>query len=61
MYEVMAVWETMDVDDEPDVMRDYAAIWRAADKVVYSTTLDARVDAAHAPDERLRSRTRFVR
>ncbi len=41
MYEVMAVWETMDVEAEPEVMRDYAAIWRAADKVVYSTTLDA--------------------
>jgi len=37
MYEVLAVWETMD-DDEP-VMRDYAEIWRGADKVVYSTTL----------------------
>jgi dihydrofolate reductase len=39
MYETMAVWETMDVSDEPPVMRDYAAIWRAADKVVYSRTL----------------------
>ena len=41
MYDTMAVWETMPVDDEPAVMRDYAEIWRAADKVVYSTTLDA--------------------
>jgi dihydrofolate reductase len=41
MYETMAVWETMDVTDEPAVMRDYAAIWRAAAKVVYSTTLAA--------------------
>jgi dihydrofolate reductase len=39
MYETMAVWETMD-DPEP-VMRDYAEIWRAAEKVVVSTTLDA--------------------
>lgn len=39
MYETMAVWETMDVSDEPPVMRDYAEIWRAADKVVYSRTL----------------------
>jgi dihydrofolate reductase len=37
LYEVMAFWETAD-DPEP-VMRDYAGIWRAADKVVYSTTL----------------------
>jgi dihydrofolate reductase len=39
MYETMAVWETMD-DPEP-LMRDYAEIWRAADKVVVSRTLDA--------------------
>jgi dihydrofolate reductase len=39
MYETMAVWETMPLDDEPAVMRDYAEIWRAADKVVYSRTL----------------------
>jgi dihydrofolate reductase len=38
MYEVMAFWETMD-DPEP-VMRDYAQIWRAAEKIVYSRTLD---------------------
>jgi dihydrofolate reductase len=39
MYETMAVWETMDVSGEPPVMRDYAEIWQAADKVVYSRTL----------------------
>jgi dihydrofolate reductase len=37
MYEVLAVWETLD-EPEPE-MRDYAEIWRAADKVVYSRTL----------------------
>jgi dihydrofolate reductase len=37
MYETMAAWETMD-DDHP-VMRDFAEIWRAADKIVYSRTL----------------------
>jgi dihydrofolate reductase len=41
MYETMSVWETMPVDGEPSVMRDFQQIWRAADKVVYSTTLDA--------------------
>jgi dihydrofolate reductase len=41
MYDVMAVWETMAVDGEPAAMRDYAEIWRAAEKVVYSRTLDA--------------------
>jgi dihydrofolate reductase len=38
MYEVMAPWETL-ADQQP-VMRDYAQIWQAADKVVYSKTLD---------------------
>jgi dihydrofolate reductase len=41
MYEVMEVWETMSTDGEPEAMRDFAEVWRAADKVVYSTTLDA--------------------
>jgi dihydrofolate reductase len=37
MYEALAVWETM--DDPAPLMRDFAQIWRAADKVVYSRTL----------------------
>jgi dihydrofolate reductase len=42
MYDVMRAWQSADLlDDESAVMRDYAAIWQAADKVVYSTTLDA--------------------
>lgn len=41
MYEVMAVWETMALDDQPAYMRDYAEIWRAADKVVFSRTLES--------------------
>jgi dihydrofolate reductase len=39
LYDVMAVWETLQTD-EP-VMREYAEIWQAADKVVYSKTLAA--------------------
>jgi dihydrofolate reductase len=41
MYETMVAWETMDLAAEPPVVRDYAAIWRATEKVVYSTTLAA--------------------
>ncbi|MEA2646595.1 MAG: hypothetical protein QOE92_1678 [Chloroflexota bacterium] len=41
MYAVMEVWESMDVANEPAVMVDYAATWRAADKVVYSRELTA--------------------
>ncbi|MGE5461153.1 MAG: dihydrofolate reductase family protein, partial [Solirubrobacterales bacterium] len=41
MYEVMRFWETAHtLPDEPSIVRDYAAIWQAADKVVYSTTLE---------------------
>lgn len=39
MYEAMAAWETPDTGDQPACMRDFAEVWRAADKVVYSTTL----------------------
>ncbi|WP_375425752.1 dihydrofolate reductase family protein [uncultured Friedmanniella sp.] len=39
LYEVMVAWETMSIEGEPDVMRDFATSWRSADKVVYSTTL----------------------
>ena len=42
MYESMRVWEDDDwLTGEPAVVREYAQIWRDADKVVYSTTLDA--------------------
>ena len=51
MYEVMAAWETMQTVDEPPVMKDYAEIWQAADKIVYSTTLDA-VSSARTRIER---------
>jgi dihydrofolate reductase len=40
MYEVMAAWETMDLAGQSAVMRDYAEIWRAANKIVYSRTLE---------------------
>ena len=41
MYEVMGAWEVMDLAGQSAVMRDYAEIWRAADKIVYSKTLQA--------------------
>ena len=41
MYEVMVFWETAhNLRDEPSVIRDYAEIWQAADKVVFSKTLE---------------------
>jgi dihydrofolate reductase len=41
MYDTLAVWETMPTGgDQSPVIVDFAGIWRAADKVVYSRTLD---------------------
>jgi dihydrofolate reductase len=41
MYETMVYWETAPTSGATDdaVHNDYATIWQAADKVVYSTTL----------------------
>jgi dihydrofolate reductase len=41
MYEVMRAWETLSLDGESPAIRDFAEIWRAADKIVYSSTLGA--------------------
>jgi dihydrofolate reductase len=42
MYETMAFWEGEEaIEGQPPQMRDYAEIWRAADKVVFSRTLEA--------------------
>jgi dihydrofolate reductase len=39
MYEVMAAWETMDTSALAPAVQEYAEIWRAAEKVVYSRSL----------------------
>jgi dihydrofolate reductase len=42
MYEVMAVWQDLPgLEQASAVEQDYAAIWKSADKVVYSTTLES--------------------
>jgi dihydrofolate reductase len=42
LYDTMAVWETDPaLAAQSELMGDFANAWRAADKVVYSTTLDA--------------------
>jgi dihydrofolate reductase len=41
MYEVMAYWETAPaVAGQRSVTQDYAAVWQAADKIVFSKTLE---------------------
>jgi dihydrofolate reductase len=54
LYDVMVAWETM-ADPQP-IMHDYAEIWRAADKVVYSRSLESvssertRIERSFDPD-----------
>jgi dihydrofolate reductase len=52
MYETMLGWETdPTLADRSPPMRDFAQIWQAADKIVYSKTLEA-VDTARTRIER---------
>ena len=51
MYEVLVYWETIDLADQPPFIRDFAEIWRAADKIVYSRTLES-VSSARTRIER---------
>jgi dihydrofolate reductase len=57
MYETMVFWETVSTEaDEPAVFSDYAGIWRAADKIVYSRSLQTassartRIEREFEPD-----------
>jgi dihydrofolate reductase len=61
MYETMVFWETASTQgDEPTVFYDYAGIWRAAEKIVYSRTLQTasstrtRIEREFDPDAVLR-------
>ena len=52
MYEVMGYWETAHtLADQPPFVQDFAKIWQAADKIVYSKTLEA-VSSARTRIER---------
>lgn len=63
MYEIMKVWDTMPtegtggpMDGPSEAMNDYAKIWQAAKKIVYSTTLsdvaiaNAKIERAFNPE-----------
>ena len=42
MYETMAIWQTPElIPDHTPAISEYARIWQAADKIVYSRTLQA--------------------
>jgi dihydrofolate reductase len=56
MYETMVYWETAHTMADHPVEQDFAEIWRAAEKVVYSKTLETvssartRIERAFDPD-----------
>ena len=56
MYETMVYWETAHTVADHPVEQDFAEIWRAAEKVVYSKTLETvssartRIERAFDPD-----------
>ena len=56
LYEIMTAWEGMDTRDEPPHIRDFAEIWQAAEKIVYSRTLESvstartRIERAFDPE-----------
>jgi dihydrofolate reductase len=39
LYEVMHYWETVNLAEQSAAERDFAGIWRSADKIVYSASL----------------------
>jgi dihydrofolate reductase len=64
MYETMVFWETAPTLGNPSpVFRDFTKIWHAADKIVFSTTLEAvssaktRIERSFDPDAIRRLKT----
>jgi dihydrofolate reductase len=52
MYETLSFWESAPIDENvPEYIRDWTQIWREAEKVVFSRTLEA-VPAARTRIER---------
>ena len=52
MYEVLVAWESDDIlEGQPPLMHDFATMWRAADKIVYSRSLET-VSSARTRIER---------
>ncbi|MHB1344910.1 MAG: dihydrofolate reductase family protein [Thermoleophilia bacterium] len=67
MYQVMSAWETLGTHgDEPAYVEEFGKLWRASDKVVYSTTLGparaarTRIERAFEPDAVRRMKDELV-
>jgi dihydrofolate reductase len=52
MYETLAVWDTLPADGPSDGINQFANIWKAASKIIYSTSL-TEVSAASTTIERV--------
>jgi dihydrofolate reductase len=56
MYETMVYWQALDLAGKASYVRDHAELWRRAEKIVYSRTLDAattpktRIERGFAPE-----------
>ena len=56
MYEVLAVWDSPDMlSDSSPAIREFAELWQATDKIVYSRTLESvgprtRIEREFEPD-----------
>ena len=63
----MVAWETMPLADQPSFVQDFARIWQAADKIVYSKTLETvssartRIERAFDPEAVRRMKARAGR
>ena len=40
MYEVLLFWETLQLEEKSPAIQEFAGLWKAADKIVYSRTLE---------------------
>jgi len=67
MYETMLYWETVTADpSQSRAVHDFADLWRAAHKIVYSSTLDTvggartRLERSFDPDDVRRIKTQSV-
>ena len=68
MYEVMVAWENPKIlEGQPPHMHEYARIWQAADKIVYSGTLEransarTRIEKTFDPEAVRQMKTRSER
>ena len=52
MYETMKIWDTIPIDGTSEAMNDFAKLWRAANKIVYSSSL-SEVTIANTTIERV--------